>query len=106
MYILLAYHKVNVWLPRLRKIHMVDADTFVNSGTKLVSMLQEHQVKFAPIHMKSIVAINTGLLPFLKSYSYITISFQSFKAISIHRAFPTCCPSSSIFSGKSCLIHL
>src|SRR2546429_875523 len=106
MDILLPYCKVNLWLSGLRKIDMLYADTFVNSCAKLVSMLQEHQVKFAPIHMKGIVTINTGLLPFLKAYSDMTISFQTFKAISIDRTSPSRCPGSSVLPGKPCLIHL
>src|SRR5437764_2788611 len=105
MDISLPYPKMNLWLSRLRKVNMLYANTFVNGCTKLVSMLQKHEVKFASIHMEGIVAINTGLLPFIKSYSYMTISFQTFKAISIDRASPTRCPSSSILSGKPCLIH-
>ena len=105
-YISVTHCKVNLWSSWLREISTLYADTLVNSGSKLVSMLQEHQVKLASVHVKGIVAINTGLFPLLIFDAYMAIGFQTFKAISIDRAFPIRRPGRPIFSGEPRLIHL
>src|SRR5947209_15437537 len=74
-------------------------------------MLQQQEIKLAPIYMKGIVAIYAWLRSFAKAYAYVAVTIYAFKTtceiINVDAVFLTCRgPGCSIFPRKTCLIHL
>jgi hypothetical protein len=91
---------------RIREVNAVDADALVHLGTKLIGMLQQHQVELAAVHMVGVVLANARLLTLRESDINVAIGRDAAEVHVINLGVRSSSPRSAELVGKLRFFHL